>query len=80
MTRHAAPAFRAIEPPLAYSVADLAHKWGVSRGYIYKLVKSGKLRPFTPPPLIRITMAEVARFEGHGGTNADLAEDRVLEL
>lgn len=47
----------------AYSVAALAEKWGVSTGYIYKLVKAKRLRPFTPPPLIRITVSEVERFE-----------------
>jgi hypothetical protein len=65
----------------AYSVASLAQKWGVSRGYVYKLVRAGQLRPFTPPPLIRITTAEVERFEaGQAGTDRDLAEDQVLEF
>ena len=68
--------------PSAFSVASLAQKWGVSRGYVYKLVRAGQLRPFTPPPLIRITTAEVERFEaGHiPGTDRDLAEDHVLEF
>ncbi|WP_082701931.1 helix-turn-helix domain-containing protein [Novosphingobium sp. FSW06-99] len=46
------------------SVPQLATRWGCSDGLIYKLIKEGRLQCFRPGTLIRISVAEVERFEG----------------
>jgi len=55
------------EPP-AYSVAMLAERWGCSGALIRKMIKQGKLEKVQFGSLIRISAAEVARFESQAGT------------
>lgn len=52
-----------INGPRPYSVAQLAERWDCSQGLIRKLIRNGELQPFTLGTLIRITAAEVQRFE-----------------
>lgn len=47
----------------AYSVPRLAERWDCSREMIYKLVKSNRLQVFRLGGLIRISVAEVERYE-----------------
>ncbi|RIV79789.1 DNA-binding protein [Pelagerythrobacter aerophilus] len=49
--------------PRPYSVAQLAERWGCSEGLVYKLIRSGDLQCFRPGALIRISAAEVERYE-----------------
>jgi len=51
--------------PLArpFSVPQLAHRWGCSEGLICKMIRDGRLHCFRPGTLIRISAAEVERFE-----------------
>lgn len=51
--------------PLArpFSVPQLAHRWGCSEGLIRKMIRDGRLQCFRPGTLIRISAAEVERFE-----------------
>ncbi len=46
-----------------YSVARLAERWECSERLIYKLIERGDLQCFRPGSLIRISAAEVERFE-----------------
>ncbi|MFT4055206.1 MAG: helix-turn-helix domain-containing protein [Novosphingobium sp.] len=48
----------------AYSVRTLADRWSCSAGSIRKLIKDGKLASFHYGNLLRITAAEVDRYEG----------------
>jgi excisionase family DNA binding protein len=45
------------------SVPQLAERWGCSEGLIYKLIRKGDLHCFRPGALIRISAAEVERYE-----------------
>ena len=46
-----------------YSVPQLAERWGCSEGLVRKLIRSGDLQCFRPGALIRISAAEVERYE-----------------
>lgn len=46
-----------------FSVPQLAHRWGCSEGLIRKMIRDGRLQCFRPGTLIRISAAEVERFE-----------------
>lgn len=46
-----------------YSVPQLAERWGCSEGLVRKLIREGRLHCFRPGSLIRISVAEVERFE-----------------
>jgi excisionase family DNA binding protein len=46
-----------------YSVAQLADRWGCSDSMIRKLIKQGQLQAFNIGVLMRISAAEVARYE-----------------
>lgn len=46
-----------------YSIAQLADRWGCSDSMIRKLIGQGELNSFRIGTLIRITAAEVERFE-----------------
>lgn len=49
----------------AFTVAQLAERWGCSDTNIYNMVRSGDLRAFKAgKKLLRITTAEVERVEG----------------
>ncbi len=49
----------------AYTVAQLAERWGCSDTNIYNMVRAGDLRAFKAgKKLLRITTAEVERVEG----------------
>lgn len=48
----------------AYSPRTLAERWECSDSLVRKLIKEGKLTAFTFGNLIRITAAEVDRYEG----------------
>lgn len=50
----------------AFSVAQLADRWGCSTGHIYSLVKQERLRFFRIGTLIRVSAEEVERIEGCG--------------
>ena len=56
-----APFKQAVAMPL--SVPQLAHRWGCSEGLIRKMIRDGGLQCFRPGALIRISAAEVERFE-----------------
>lgn len=45
------------------SVPQLAARWGCSEGLVRKLIRNGDLHCFRPGALIRISAAEVERFE-----------------
>lgn len=47
----------------AYSVAQLAQRWGVSPGHIYGMIRSGALQYFKLQTLIRVRVEEVERIE-----------------
>ena len=49
--------------PKAFSVPQLAKRWGCSDGLVYKLVKEGRLQCFRPGTLIQIAATEVERYE-----------------
>ncbi|HEY6814062.1 MAG TPA: helix-turn-helix domain-containing protein [Croceibacterium sp.] len=49
----------------SYSVAQLAERWQCSEGLVRKIIGSGKLAAFRLGTLIRISAAEVDRFEGN---------------
>jgi hypothetical protein len=51
--------------PNAYSARTLAERWSRSEGLVRKLVKEGKLATI-PFGLLRISAAEVARYEAGG--------------
>lgn len=53
--------FRECEPP--FSVRQLAKHWGCGECGVRKLISSGELASFRIGVLIRITAAEVKRFE-----------------
>jgi excisionase family DNA binding protein len=59
----------------AYSVPRLATKWDCSKEMIYKLVRSNRLRAFQVGGLIRITAAEVERFECQSTASSDSEGD-----
>ena len=46
-----------------YSVNQLADRWGCSPSMIRKLISSNRLQPFRIGELIRISAAEVERYE-----------------
>jgi len=54
------------EPPPNYSPRTLAERWSCSDGLIRKLIKEGRLAAFRHGNLIRISAAEVARYETEG--------------
>jgi excisionase family DNA binding protein len=49
--------------PCAYTVASLASRWECSEGVVRKLIARGDLSCFRIGTLIRISAAEVERFE-----------------
>lgn len=49
--------------PRPFSVPQLAHRWGCSEGLVRKMIREGRLHCFRPGTLIRISAAEVERFE-----------------
>lgn len=51
----------------AYSVADLAKRWACSEGLIRKMIRDGKLAKIGGTSLIRISVAEVERYEASPG-------------
>lgn len=51
------------ETPRPFSVPQLAERWGCSQGLIRKLIRAGDLPCFRPGNLIRISAAEVERYE-----------------
>jgi excisionase family DNA binding protein len=61
--------------PPPFSVPQLAQRWGCSEGLIRKLIRNKRLQCFRPGSLIRISVAEVERFEcqqqmtTHGASN-----------
>lgn len=49
----------------AFTVSELARRWGCSDTNIYNMVRSGDLRAFKAgKKLLRVTTAEVERVEG----------------
>ena len=58
-----------------YSPETLAERWGCSDGLIYKLVREGRLQCFRPGSLIRISAAEVERFECQTTASNDCVGD-----
>jgi excisionase family DNA binding protein len=60
------------ERPL--SVPQVAERWGCSEGLIYKLIRDGRLQCFRPGSLIRVTAAEVERFECQTTASNDCGE------
>ena len=52
------------KPP--FSVPQLARRWDCSEGLVRKLIRDGKLVCFRPGTLIRISAAEVERYECQG--------------
>lgn len=46
-----------------FSVPQLAERWGCSDGLVRKLIRDGELQCFRPGALIRISAAEVEKFE-----------------
>ncbi|WP_084391161.1 helix-turn-helix domain-containing protein [Novosphingobium capsulatum] len=53
------------------SVAQLAEHWECSQGLVRKLIREGRLLSFRPGQLIRISAAEVERYELHGPLPAE---------
>lgn len=53
------------------SVAQLAERWECSQGLVRKLIREGRLQSFRPGQLIRISAAEVERYELHGPLTAE---------
>lgn len=61
--------------PNAYRAADLARRWNVSLGSIYRLARTGELRTLKLGKLIRIPAAEVERVEREVADRALLAPE-----
>lgn len=49
--------------PAPFSVPQLAYRWDCSEGLVRKMIREGRLQCFRPGTLIRISAAEVERFE-----------------
>lgn len=47
----------------AYSVAQLAERWGCSEGHLYGLIRAHELNAFKIGQLLRIRAEEVERIE-----------------
>ncbi len=57
-----------------YSVPQLAERWGCSEGLIRKLINTGELQCFRPGALIRISAAEVERYECQSSTASSASD------
>lgn len=71
---------RLVESERAYSVRQLADRWGCSGGLIYKLIRQGTLHAFRPGNPLRISAAEVRRFESGGNDWARANRDNYEPL
>lgn len=63
-----------------FSPETLAERWNCSAGLIYKLVRDGSLQSFRPGTLIRISAAEVERFECQTTASNDCGEGSPLSI
>src|SRR6185436_10186653 len=53
----------------AYSVAQLAERWGCSDGHLYGMIRSGELHAFKLGTLLRVRVEEVERIERGSSVN-----------
>jgi excisionase family DNA binding protein len=65
--------------PNPYSVASLAARWGCHQSVVRRLIRKGVLQSFPVGALIRISAAEVERYECNGsgsrGTEASTSSN-----
>lgn len=50
------------------TAADLAERWGIPTGHVYRLSRSGELPTVRLGRYRRFQLAEIERFERDGGT------------
>jgi excisionase family DNA binding protein len=61
----------------AYSVAQLAERWGCSDGHLYGMIRRGELHAFNLGTLLRVRVEEVEQIETGGkGVDVDNEADR----
>lgn len=60
-----------VRTPIPYSVSQLADRWRCSGGMVRKLINHGSLQCFRLGTLIRISAAEVRRFQSQGSAPRD---------
>ena len=51
-----------------YTIEELAQRWGVHYNTVYRLIQSQRLKAFKVGSNVRITAAEVHRFENNRST------------
>lgn len=52
-----------LDPRRPYTVSALAKRWGCSEGLVRKIIRNGELQCFMLGTLVRVTAAEVDRYE-----------------
>ena len=69
---------RRAEAERPYSVATLAARWGCHPDVVRRLIRKGDLKSFRVGALIRISRAEVERYECSGSGSHDTGADLPL--
>jgi excisionase family DNA binding protein len=64
----------------AFTLKTLAARWGCHRRTIMGLIKEGKLRSFRVGTLVRVSTAEVERYEGQPLTESQGLSRSIGEL